>query len=441
VTRCIEPQLRFEFQSQPTVRGRFDGGELSSDGGLLPLRQFDERHGLTRRLAARLGDRRQAAKVEHPLPTLLRQRIYQIIAGYEDANDAGRLRTDPIFRLVAGQGPEGPLGSQPTLSRWENGVRRRDLLAMGEELLEWFILACGAGVRRRKEILLDIDSTDDPTHGQQEFSFFHGAYNQHMYHPLVVTERHTGFALALWLRPGNAGSASGATRLLLRLLRRLRRAFPSARVRLRADAGFALPELYEFCEQMGVGYAIGIGTNPVLRRQAAGLQEAAQLAYQAAGHPQRLHAEFRYQARSWPHPRRICYKVEHTAAGANQRFLLTNGAEPASATFDFYNDRGECENRIEELKNGFAADRLSCHRFAANQLRLLLHAAAYNLVNLFRLRLPPRLRSLQIEGLRNQVFKLAARVRRTARCVRVSFAQGWPFQAEFLRLCRLFGSA
>ena len=441
MTRCIEPQLAFYFQTQPRIRAGFDGGELSSNGGLLPLRQFDERHGLTRRLAACLGDRRQAGKVQHSIATLLRQRVYQIIAGYEDANDAERLRTDPIFRLVAGRGPERVLGSQPTLSRWENGARRRELLAMGEELVEWFIRACGAGVRRRGEILLDIDSTDDPTHGQQEFSFFHGCYGQHMYHPLVVTERHTGFALALWLRPGRAASGAGAVRLLLRLLRRLGRAFPGVRVRLRADAGFALPELYEFCEAMGVGYAIGIGTNPVLRRQAAALQAAAQLAYEAGGHPQRLYGGFRYQARSWAGPRRLCYKAEHGAAGANLRFLVSNEDLSPEASFGFYNDRGECENRIEELKNGFAADRLSCHRFAANQFRLLLHAAAYNLVNLFRLRLSPRLRPLQIEALRNRVFKLAARVRRTARCVRVAFAEGWPFQADFARLCRRFSSA
>jgi len=441
VTRCIEPQLAFQFQGQPRIRARFDGGELSSDGGLLPLRQFDERHGLTRRLAACLEDRRQASKVEHSIATLLRQRVYQIIGGYEDANDAGRLRTDPVFRLVAGRGPERPLGSQPTLSRWENRARRRELLAMGEELVEWFIRTCAAGVRRRGEILLDIDSTDDPTHGQQEFSFFHGAYGQHMYHPLVVTERHTGFALALWLRPGRAASGAGAVRLLLRLLRRLGRAFPGVRVRLRADAGFALPELYEFCEAMRVGYAIGIGSNPVLRRQAAPLQEAARLAYAAGGRPQRLYGGFRYQARSWPGARRLCCKVEHSPAGANVRFLVSNEELTPEASFAFYNDRGECENRIEELKNGFAADRLSCHRFAANQFRLLLHAAAYNLANLFRLRLPPAMRSVQIEGLRTRIFKLAARVRRTARCVRVCFAEGWPFQSDFVRLCRGFNSA
>lgn len=441
MTRCIEAQIAFSFQGQPPIACRFDGGELSSDGGLLPLRQFDERGGFTAKLAACFVDVRQAAKVEHSLATLLRQRVYQIIGGYEDANDAERLRVDPVFRLVAGADAESALGSQPTLSRWENGARPRELLAMGEALLGWFVQACGAGVRRRGEILLDIDSTDDPTHGQQEFSFFHGAYNQHMYNPLLVTERHTGFALAAWLRPGNAASAAGATRLLRRLVDGLRRAFPGVKIRLRADAGFASPGMYECCEALGVGYAIGLGVNTVLAREAAPLQEAARLTYEALGHPQRLFFDFLYRARSWSRTRRVCCKAEHTAAGTNLRFLVTSEAAAAEASFDFYNDRGECENRIEELKNGFACDRLSCHRFVANQFRLLLHAAAYNLVNLFRLRLPNSMRSLQIEGLRNQVFKLAARVRRTARGLRVSFAEGWPFQRQFHRLCRIFSSA
>lgn len=312
---------------------------------------------------------------------------------------------------------------------------------MGTEMVEWFVRACGRGVRRRGEILLDIDSTDDPTHGQQEFSFFHGAYNQHMYHPLLVTERHTGFLLAAWLRPGNAASAAGATRILFRLVRRLRRAFGGVRIRLRADAGFAAPEMYGFCEAMGVGYAVGIGTNPVLEREAAELREAAKLAYEAGGEPQRLFFAFRYRARTWDRERRVCCKVEHTGAGANARYVVTDGPEGPEKLFAFYNDRGECENRIEELKNGFAGDRLSCHRFRANQFRLLLHAAAYNLVCLFRHRLPPGLRGLQIESLRNQVFKLAARVRRTARGVRISFAEGWPHQGQFLRLCRAVSSA
>ena len=250
MTGRIGPQLGFFFQGQPRIRAAFDGGELSSDGGLLPLRQFDERGRFTRQLASCLEDRRDAAKVSHATLSLRRQRVYQIVSGHEDANDAGRLRTDPIFRLVAGRDAASPLGSQPTLSRWENAARPRELLAMGGAMVDGFVQACGAGVRRRGEILLDIDSTDDPTHGQQEFSFFHGAYDQHMYHPLVVTERHTGFVLAAGLRPGIAASSAGAVRLLLRLMRR---AFPAVRVRLRADAGFALPELYEFCESLGRG--------------------------------------------------------------------------------------------------------------------------------------------------------------------------------------------
>lgn len=440
MTRSIEPHLRFRFQPHVRVVGAFDGGEVSGDAGLLPLRQFDERQGLTARLAACLGEERQAGKIAHSNQSLFRQRIYQIVAGYEDANDAGRLRTDPIFRLIAGEDAVAPLGSQPTLSRWENAVRPRAMLAMGEGLVDCFIRGCGAAVRRRGEIVLDIDSTDDPTHGQQEFSFFNGAYEQHMYHPLIVTERHTGCLLLAWLRPGKAASAAGATRLLLRLMKRLWAAFPKVKFRLRADAGFAGPEFYQFCEAFDIDYAVGIAANAVFRRQAAAVQLQAQDGYHLnQQQPQRLFADFEHQAASWSKMRRICYKAEHTTIGTNLRFVVTNRDLEPEKLFAFYNDRGECENRIEELKNGFAAGRLSCHRFAANQMRLLLHAAAYNLVNLFRLRLPRHLRSVQIEGLRNQVFKLGARVWRTARCIRVAFAEGWPYQTQFLRLCRAFG--
>ena len=439
MTSCIESQLRFRFQGQARVVAAFDGGEVSSDAGLLPLRQFDDSRGLTRRLAACLAESRQPGKIAHSQTSLLRQRVYQIAAGYEDANDADRLRTDPAFRLIAGDDAVAALGSQPTLSRWENAVRPREMLAMGEAMVGWFIKLCGASVRRRGEILLGIDSTDDPTHGQQEFTFFNGAYDQHMYHPLIVTERHSGHALLAWLRPGNASSAAGATRLLLRLMQRLLEVFPKVKFRLRADAGFASPEFYEFCETFAIEYAVGIASNPVFRRQAAPLQQRAQDAYYLSDEPQRHFAAFAHQAGTWSQPRRICFKAEHTAVGANLRFVVTNADTAPEDLFTFYNDRGECENRIEELKNGFAAGRLSCHRFAANQLRLLLHAAAYNLVNLFRLRLPRRFQSLQIEALRHQFFKIGARFRRTARCIRIAFAEAWPYQTEFLRICRAVG--
>jgi len=430
VTHCI-PQLLFSFYRHRPIHADFSGGQITSDAGLLPLRAFDERHQLTRDLTETLSDPRQDDRVRHDSLALLRQRIYQIVAGYEDANDADRLRHDPLLQIIADQKLGEALGSQPTLSRWENAPAGRDLVRLNDALLQQFIRLCGKQVRKRGEILLDIDSTDDPTHGQQQFSFFNGGYGQHMYHPMLIFERHTGCLLAARLRAGNASSHARIVPLLLRLVPRLQAAFPKVKIQLRGDAGFALPLLYEFCEFFGIQYTLGIAANSVFRRRAEPRQKRLQRRYRRTQLPQRSFSSFRHRARSWSHQRRICYKAEHTAVGTNLRFVITNCPGRASQVFAFYNDRGECENRIEEFKNGFRADRLSCHRFLANAFRLLLHGFAYNLVNLFRLQLPQPWRSAQIETLRAQLFKIGARVRQTARCVRFHLASGWPFQNLF----------
>jgi len=217
----VLPQLSFSFYRHQPIRADFSGGQITSDAGLLPLRTFDQRHHLTREMAAGLSDPRHHDRVRHDTLALLRQRIYQIVAGYEDANDADRLRHDPMLQIVADQKLGDALGSQPTLSRWENAPSARELVHFNDLLCEQFIRLCAAQVRQRGEILLDLDSTDDPTHGQQQLSFFNGAYGQHMYHPMLIFERHTGFLLAARLSPGNASSHARIVPMLLRLLPRL----------------------------------------------------------------------------------------------------------------------------------------------------------------------------------------------------------------------------
>jgi len=436
MTSCCIPQLSFSFYRHRPIRADFSGGQISSDAGLLPLRAFDQRHGLTEGLVEHVCDPREQERVRHSVLSLFCQRLCQIIAGYEDANDADRLRYDPAFQILADRPLGEPLGSQPTLSRWENSLAPRDLLKLQDALLDWFVQICGRQVRKRGEILLDVDSTDDPTYGQQQLSFFNGGYDQHMYHPLLIFERHTGCLLAARLRAGTAASHARIIPLLLRIVPRLQSEFPNVRISLRADAGFATPMLYEFCEFFGLQYAIGIGVNSRLHRAAQQRQHRLAKRYRRTGQPQRSFSSFRYRAHTWSHQRRLSYKAEHTATGTNLRFLVTNLAGPSHSVFSFYNDRGECENRIEEFKNGFAADRLSCHRFRANAFRLLLHSFAYNLVNLFRLQLPLSLRSAQIETLRTQLFKIGARIRETARCIRIHLASGWPFQDLFLAASR-----
>jgi len=248
---------------------------------------------------ALLSDPRQDDRVRHQSLALLRQRIYQIVAGYEDANDADRLRHDPLLQIVADQALGEALGSQPTLSRWENSPSARDLVRLNDALLEIFIRVCGEQVRQRGEILLDLDSTDDPTHGQQQLSFFNGAYDQHMYHPMLVFERHTGCLLAARLRPGNASSHARIVPLLLRLVPRLQAAFPEVKIKLRGDAGFALPLLYEFCEFFGIQYALGIPANQVFQRRAEPRQKRLKRRYHRTQLPQRSFSSFRHRAHSW----------------------------------------------------------------------------------------------------------------------------------------------
>src|SRR6202161_332048 len=294
MTSCCIPQLSFSFYRHQPIRADFSGGQISSDAGLLPLRAFDQRYGLTHGLAERVCDAREEERVRHSVLALLRQRLYQIIAGYQNANAADQLRHYPAFQILADQPLGEPLGSQPTLSRWENSPSPRDLLKLQDALLDWFVKICGAQVCKRGEILLDVDSTDDPTYGQQQLSFFNGGYDQHMYHPLLIFERHTGCLLAARLRAGTVSSHVRIIPLLLRIVPRLQREFPKVRIKLRADAGFATQLLYEFCEFFGLQYAIGIGRNSRLQTGAQRLERRLARRYGRTGEPQRSFSSFLY---------------------------------------------------------------------------------------------------------------------------------------------------
>lgn len=435
MTECISQQT-FSFYSQGKVRVDFCGGQISSDAGLLTLRAFDERHHLTADLAETVEDARDWRRVDHSLLALLRQRLYALCAGYEDANDAQQLRHDPILQMVADKPLGEELGSQPTLSRLENAVTGRDIARLTRGGREWFIRVCGAAVRRRGEILLDVDSTDDPTHGAQQLSMFNGHYGEPVYHPLIVFERHTGCLLDVRLRRGNCISYN---RVLGRLRRLLRRAFPEVPIRLRADAGFGWRPLFDLLEQEPVEYAIRIQRSKPLRLQAEPAVGAAARAFADSQKPQRHYTSFTYRARKWKQARRVLAQAQHNTHEKTVYFMVSNRAGEAETIWQFYNGRGECENRIAELKNGFHADRLSCHRFLANAFRLVLHSLAYNLVNLFRQELPESLRTLQIGSLRTRLFKVGARVLQTARWVWVHLASGWPYQDSFQGAARACG--
>jgi hypothetical protein len=372
MTQCVE-QLHLGILHGKRLTGGFDGGEISSDGGLMLVAAADERLGLTRQLAACLVDARDPNKIRHQLHELLAQRVYQIAAGYEDCNDADDLRHDPVLKTAVGRLPQSDpaLGSQPTLSRFENAVTRRELRALAQVLVEQFIARHAA--TRPRYIVLDFDATDDETHGQQQFAEFHGFYDTHCYLPLIVTAQVDGGRqelLVALLRRGRSHASRGALAVLKRLVARLRQQWPGLPILVRGDSGFAIPALYDWCEaqQVPVWYLIGLAQHPRLRGQAAGL-------------------------------------------------------------YDLYAARGEMENRIKELKCDLQMDRTSCHRFVANQFRVLLHAAAFVLCCTLREALAgTELATAQVGTLQRRLLKLGLRVKQTARRVWLQFASSCPLQ-------------
>ena len=423
-------QLRFESLFNKEVVADFTGGRITSDAGGLLLREVDQRYRIAEQAAACLHDPRDSAKVRHDLLTLVRQRLFAIALGYEDNNDAAWLAQDPALKIMAGRAPESAadLASQPTLSRFENRANTKDLRRLSDGLLKLYLKTHPGP---RKVIVLDMDATDDPTHGNQQLSFFHGYYEEHMYHPLLVFDGQDGFPLAAVLRPGNTHSSKGALAVLKRLINKLRKAYPKALILFRADAGFAIPAIYRYLEeQQEVRYVIGFITNNRLLAETAPLLSKAQRQYQETGEKQRLFTAFSYQAESWDQPRRIIAKVEYTHLGANQRFVVTNLVRnPQFVYDDIYVLRGDVENRIKELKLELKADRLSCHRFLANQFRLLLHTAAYCLFWLLRHHLQgTELATAQVNTLRLKLLKIGARIQETSRRIWVHLASGYPYR-------------
>lgn len=426
-------QLSFANLKSKSIVATFDGGKMTSDAGCLLLREIDMRIGLVDRIDQAIMDPRVAGKVIHPQSDLLRQRVFAIALGYEDGNDHHTLRLDPALKTAVGRLPDSApdLASQPTLCRLENRVTRRHLRRLSTALVDAYV-AAHPGDRRL--IVLDVDATDDPTHGKQQLSLFHGYFDQHMYHPLVVFDGITGHPLAAVLRPGNRHAAYGAAAILKRLIRRLQRAYPRATIVLRADAGFASPTIYRLLERYRVQYTIGLVTNERLKARVDALVTTTQEEHARTAQKQRAFTSFHYRADSWQRSRRVIAKVEQLARGSNIRFVVTSlRFETAQQVYDaIYVGRGEAENRIKELKNHLKADRTSCHAFLANQFRLLLHTFAFVLMwHLRQAASGTELAVATVQTLRLKLLKVGARVCESVRRVVLSLASSYPYQPVF----------
>lgn len=432
-------QLSFDFLADRDLIVQSDAASMTSDAGLLVVRQFDQRVGFTRRFADCVRDDR--VDPTHSTRSMVRQRLFGILGGYEDCNDHDRLRDDPVFKLMArDRYLDDALAAQPSLSRFENSIECDSL----QRLID-FNIDTGVEMLRDthkgkdpESITLDLDATDDPTHGHQQLSLFHGYYDQHQYFPLIISEPTTKHVFLAWLRPGAVHASLGAEDDLKRVVDKLRAARSDIKIHVRADSGFGLPRMYECCESLGMSYTFGIAGNDRLKAIAQPLLDRAIEQCKLIRQKQRLFMFINnYRAGSWDRDRMIVAKAECGPQGTNLRFVVTSlscttDAE-AETIYDDYVRRGESEHRMDELKNGLKMDRLSCTRFKANFFRLLLHVAGMNLLNRLRRHedVPEELRIAQPPTWRDKLIKVAARVIVSARRVVVSLSASWPFRTYY----------
>ncbi len=450
-TQC----LLFPGIFRKPVVAEFDQREGSSDGGALLLKAADRRYGLVAGLASCLRDERQAGKVDHSLRELVAQRVFSIACGYPDANDSARLSGDPIHKLLLERDPiEGrDLASQPTLSRFENGVGVKELYRMGEFLADSVIRRHAKRLRHRAyRVTIDLDPTDDPTHGAQQLSFFNGHYDTWCYLPVMgfvsFNDEAEQYLCAAVLRPGNVPASVGAVAMLRRLVRMIRHHLPGVRIRIRLDGGFAYPTVLEFLDgQPKLEYVVAMAKNAVLKRVAeTGMRRARQLC-RRSGKTEHIYGEVLYKAGKWPGQRRVIIKAEVVRAAEkeprdNPRFVITNMQQSPQWIYQHvYCQRGDIENRIKELHD-LEIDRTSCSNFWANQFRVLLTAAAYVLMQELRLRAAgTACARAQVCMLRERLLKLGARVLVSVRRVLVHLPASFPFLPAFRRVALALGAA
>ena len=472
-------QISLDLGLGKPIEGNFDGGQISSDGGLLLLRKADEELRLTEFAALCFPENRRPDRIKHPVLSIFRQRVYGIAVGSEDCNDAARLRHDPVHVLAAAcKGVVQELSSQPTQSRWENSVDEVALKLLQRSLVRAYIRYLKKRKRKPKVIRLSIDTTVDETHGNQQLSLFNGFYGTSCYTPLF-TFTEDGFPLTALLRAGNANTYDGAVRTLRDVVKELRAEWPGIRIELTADAGFGVPDVYNFCELNRVDFLICMKGNDGLDNKSAAEVEEAKAFYdekcgptpalalygkltkseeqrierqkrermrcaaKSEGRMQELFeddsdffvrrfCEFKYAARSWPHERRIIARIDYSKDGPDVRYVVTNVRRGrAQDLYERYCKRAQCENWIKDMKTYLKSDRTSCQEFNANQLRLILHTYAYILLWLIRRK--AGLNQATVITVQIHLLKIGVLVQETARRIWLKFSSCHPWKDEFIR--------
>jgi len=433
-------RLELEF---PVIRGKkviadFEGGIVTSDAGLLFLRETERRVGIIRRLSECIPDNRDERYIDHQMRELMTQRVMQIACGYEDADDSDSLRSDPVLKIACGRAPLSgkALGSQPTMSRLENTVSRTTLFRMGQTFVDNFL---DSYRRAPEKIVIDVDDTDDPTHGAQQMSLFNAYYDEYCYMPLHIYEGYSGKLICTVLRPGKRPTGAEISAILERILIRIRRRWPKVRMVIRGDSHFSGPEIFDVCARMRrVHFVVGLSNNRALAPLVEDAVQRVEAAYKQLGKKVKIFVEFPYQAQSWSQPQRVICKIEVSEQGRNVRFIVTdiNGKGPQRMYDESYCGRGRMENFIKNHKNALHSDRTSCSRFEANMFRLYLHSAAYVLMH-----------ALNEKGLRGtsfagsqfdtiilKVLKIGAQVIERLTNIRIHMPTSSPFKELYARI-------
>lgn len=434
-TEEIQPnKIEFGHLGRRVVEGRFDGGSMTSDAGVMLLGATDRKLNLLSAAAGCISDPRNPLLIKHNVLDMLRQRVYGLALGWEDLNDHQALRQDVAMQTAVGVDKE--VASAPTLCRLEKWADKATAWRLHDVLVEQFIASFKTAP---EELVLDFDATDNPLYGQQEQRFFHGYYDTYCYLPLYVFCGQQ--LLCAYLRPSRIDGAKHAAAILKLLVKRLRQHWPQVRIIFRGDSGFCRSRTINYCERAGVNYIIGLARNARLQANTEFMELAMKDAFEQTGVKQREIGEFMYAAQSWSKERRIITRLEYGEQGNNPRYVVTNlTADPQDLYDNVYCQRGEAENRIKEAQVGLFATRTSCHQFQSNQLRVLLAALGYVLIERLRaLALQgTKLADAQVDTLRIKLLKLAAVITRNTRRIRLYLASNWPSADIFTHaLCQL----
>ncbi len=424
MAECYQRTCQFPRVNRRIVEANFEGGDITSDGGVLLLREADRSVGLSEAIAQALTDSRRAASCNHDLKSLLRQRLYAIALGYEDLNDHDGLRQDVALQTAVER--DQVLASSATLCRFENRADRQSAWRLHEVLMDQFIASFK---RAPKKLILDFDATDDPVHGEQDGRFFHGYYRHYCFLPLYVFCGHQ--LLVSYLRPSNIDGAKHSGAILSLLVKRLRQVWPKVKIIFRGDGGFCRWKMLRWCDHHDIGYIVGLPKNKRLNRFTASLQDEATACFAATGSKVRWFTELQYAAKSWDRARRVIAKIEYSEHGVNPRYVVTNLKGDAQHLYDkVYCARGDMENRIKENQLDMFGGRTSCQRWWPNQFRLLLSALAYTLIEAIR-RIAlqgTELAKAYVGTIRLKLFKIGAVILKNTRRIRFLLASGCPYK-------------